>query len=167
MALDHYKSILGGYYEVYIMSSDFTWSPKHDPTTIELNEVITKFTVEPESNGRRADFHFGKFYVNLDLTKSCCEVYELFINGYKYNKEKNFSIKPSTSVLFTFDEKTYRSGTHIKNTLQIKFSGGDRIRVNRTQWCNAKPFGYAAIYTRCVYLMKEGDDDSFELLGLV
>lgn len=135
----------------------------HNCTTVEIGEIITNINIKP-SLSNTADFHFGKYYVNLDISKSCCEIYELFINGYKYNKEKNITIRPSSSVTFTFGEKTYYSGRRRKNTLQIKFSGGDRIRVNRIQYCNPGLFGYAAIYTRGVYLEKVGDDNC-KLLG--
>ena len=145
---------------------------------IDFDELIDRILVVPckKYSGATADFIFGKYTVNLDLRKACCEKYYIYLNGKDFTLDKKcvsgdsktvfessrtkrapehsetvlpflnggshkynntvIKIKPSSSVTFTFGEKTYhhrKDWCFTKNYMIMKFSGGDRIRTNRDE----------------------------------
>lgn len=136
---------------------------------IDFDELIDRILVVPcKKYGATADFIFGKYTVNLDLRKACCEKYYIYLNGKDFTLDKKYNntvikIKPSSSVTFTFGEKTYhhrKDWCFTKNYMIMKFSGGDRIRTNRDEQYDGPT--YANIYTRGIYL--DYDNES-RLLG--
>lgn len=132
------------------MRPDITTVNKYDPRILILNlpEPINIIKIK-ELDHRISRFYFGNYWIDIDTLLSCCEIYELFLNGYKYNGETCFKINTSDQVTFTFDEKYYRKGEMVKNSMLIKFSGGDRIKSNRNQVCGRT---YQHIYTRSHFL---------------
>jgi len=146
-------------------------------TTLTLDTPITEITVTPSNDHRTADFGFGKYSVNLDLKKACCDTYQICVNDQAFKPEENVSIPigPSSKVVFTFGEEHYdcTATSHMqKNYLTIEFKGegegdgegegeGTKINVIRShQYCSY----YEHIYTRGVYLDFDGQS---ELLGVV
>jgi len=157
---------------------DYEYSQKKDKTTeIYFEKQIDKIIIIPSDNYRTADFIFGKYSVNLDIQKACCETYDIYINGYdlvldrkKNKKKKIINIKPSNKMVFLFGEKEYfhEKNKDIlfkayiqKNFLTILFDGGDRIRINRDdQRCGS----YNCIYSRGVYLDSEEESKMIGVL---
>lgn len=153
---------------------------KEIQTEIQFDELIDHITIIPDKYYRTADILFGKYMINIDLHKACCETYYIYINGkdYHYDKKKKkqiIYIQPSNSVIFTFGEKEYlirKDSSYMKNYMTIKFSGGDRIRVIRDeQYCGVS---HSNIYVRPIYLLpisntlESGvEDDKEQLLGFV
>ena len=138
-------------------------------TTIYFDKPIDTLTIVRDYRYPTADFVFDDYKVNLDLWSACCEAYYIYFNGKTlpfYRKQNRYEIKiePSTSVSFEFTEKTYREHKawhYQKNSMTMKFSGGDRVRANREkQWVGDR----SCIYTRCIYLERDG---SSKLLGMV
>lgn len=140
-------------------------------TEIHFDQSVDKITVVPGNHYRDADFMFGEYSVNLDLQYACCEKYDIYINGNEFTFDKKYkkntiNIKPSTSAVFSFGEKTYhhrKDCCYQKNFMTINFDGGDRIRVNRhAQYLGKNP--HPNIYTRCVYL---DHGEEFKMIGMV
>lgn len=140
------------------MIPDITIIKTHDPRilTLILREPIDTVRIKKLDNGV-SSFYFGDYWIDIDTVNSCCDIYELFLNGYKYNEEKSFSINTSDQVTFTFNEKYYRGGGMVKNSMLIKFSGGDRIKSNRNQYSGRV---YQNIYTRSQFLEWKPDADA-------
>lgn len=136
--------------------------------SITLDDQITDIVVRLDDDGT-ADFYFGKWWVNLDLVKSCCETYDIYFNGKVLELYDDQSViqlqQPTNNISVTFGEERYhRDKSELqRNYMIIRFSEQDHIRIVRdNQYCSI----YEHIYTRLIYLYR-GSDDDFEYIGLV
>jgi hypothetical protein len=131
----------------------------------KLDRVFIRPGLDPSN--KTINVYFDKYRVNMDICKSCCEDYKLYINGKLYEKMSSFQINPSNCVSFRFQKEIYNETdkSHmVKNIMIMKFNGGDRIRAVRyNQYCSGS---LQCIYTRGIYLT-DTETNTDKLLGMV
>jgi len=138
-------------------------------STIQFESIVNHVYIRPglDPSNKTINVYFDKYRINMDICKSCCEDYKLYINGKLYEKMSSFQINPSECASVRFREEKYDktdSSYRVKNIMVMQFSGGNRISAVRyNQYCSG---ALQCIDTRGIYLT-DTETNTNTLLGMV